>query len=54
MNIMCELIQHPQGEMMPLQRAAQYNHVAVIEILITSGADVHAVNKVCIINNNHW
>ena len=53
MNIICELI-CPQGEMTPLQRAAQYNYVEVIETLITSGADVHAVNKVCITNNNHW
>ena len=50
MNIMCELIQHPQGEMTPLQRAAQYNHVAVIETLIISGADVHGVDKVCMYN----
>ena len=38
-----------QGEMTPLHRAAEYSHVAVMESLITSGADVHAVDKVCII-----
>ena len=51
MNIISELI-CPQGEMTPLHRAAQYNHVAVIETLITSGADVHAVDKVCSYNIN--
>ena len=51
MNIICELI-YPQGEMTPLHRAAQYNHVAVIETLITSEADVHAVDKVCSYNIN--
>ena len=35
--------------MTSLHRAAQYNHVAVIETLITSGADVYAIDKVCII-----
>ena len=35
-----------QGESTPLHRAAQYNHVMVMETLITSGADVHAVDKV--------
>ena len=49
MNIICELI-YPQGEITPLHRAAQHNHVAVIETLITSGADVHAVDKVCSYN----
>ena len=39
---------YPQGELTPLHRAAQYNHVAVMETLITSGADIHAVDKVCI------
>ena len=51
MDIICELI-YPQGEMTPLHCAAQYNHVAVIETLITSGADVHAVDKVCSYNIN--
>ena len=38
--------------MTPLHCAVQYNHVAVIETLITSGADVHAVDKVCSYNIN--
>ena len=47
MSSICDLI-CLQGEMTPLHRAAQHNHVAVVETLITAGADIHAVDKVCI------
>ena len=38
-----------QGESTPLHVAVQYNRVAVTEKLIDLGADVHAVDKVCMV-----
>ena len=39
---------HGQGNMTPLHTAASYGHDTVVSTLITAGANVHAVAKVCL------